>query len=125
MFVVLAGVSVADLTPDPRRDPEGARRPGEDVLAMAEAAAGTRVAALVVAETEALTWAGRCEPGDVLGIADGEVVLIAPDLPVGALWLAHRMLLGGGEIVTATELIQSARKSSVSSRFWSAISTEE
>ena len=68
---------------------------------MAEAAAGTRIAALVVAETEALTWAGRCEPGDVLGIADGEVVLIAPDLPVGALWLAHRMLLGGGEIVTA------------------------
>jgi DAK2 domain fusion protein YloV len=78
-----------------------ARRSGEDVVAMAEAAAGTRVAALVVAETEALTWAGRCEPGDVLGIADGEVVLIAPDLPVGALWLAHRMLLGGGEIVTA------------------------
>jgi dihydroxyacetone kinase-like predicted kinase len=68
---------------------------------MAEAAAGTRIAALVVAETEALTWVGRCEPGDVLGIADGEVVLIAPDLPVGALWLAHRMLLGGGEIVTA------------------------
>jgi uncharacterized protein len=77
------------------------RRSGEDVVAMAEAAAGTRTAALLVAETEALTWAGRCEPGDVLGIADGEVVLIAPDLAVGALWLAHRMLLGGGEIVTA------------------------
>ncbi len=77
------------------------RRAGEDVVAMAEAAAGTRTAALLVAETEALTWAGRCEPGDVLGIADGEVVLIAPDLSVGALWLAHRMLLGGGEIVTA------------------------
>jgi dihydroxyacetone kinase-like predicted kinase len=78
-----------------------ARRAGADVVAMAEAAAGTRIAALIVAETEALTWVGRCEPGDVLGIADGEVVLIAPDLPVGALWLAHRMLLGGGEIVTA------------------------
>lgn len=77
------------------------RRAGEDVVAMAEAAAGTRTAALLVAETEALTWVGRCEPGDVLGIADGEVVVIAPDLSVGALWLAHRMLLGGGEIVTA------------------------
>jgi uncharacterized protein len=77
------------------------RRPAEDVVAMAEAAAGTRTAALIVAESEALTWVGRCEPGDVLGIADGEVVLIAPDLAVGALWLAHRMLLGGGEIVTA------------------------
>jgi DAK2 domain fusion protein YloV len=77
------------------------RRAGEDVVAMAEAAVGTRTAALLVAETEALTWVGRCEPGDVLGIADGEVVVIAPDLSVGALWLAHRMLLGGGEIVTA------------------------
>jgi fatty acid kinase len=80
-------------------DPQ--RRSGEDVVAMAEAAASTRTAALLVAETEALTWVGRCAPGDVLGIADGEVVLIAPDLSVGALWLAHRMLLGGGEIVTA------------------------
>ena len=80
-------------------DPE--RRPGEDVVAMADAAAGTRTAGLMVAESEALTFAGRCEPGDVLGIADGEVVVIAPDLAVGALWLAHRMLLAGGEIVTA------------------------
>jgi DAK2 domain fusion protein YloV len=77
------------------------RRSGEDVVAMAEAAAGTRTAGLLVAETEALTWVGRCEPGDVLGISDGEVVLIAPDLSVGALWLAHRMLTAGGEIVTA------------------------
>jgi uncharacterized protein len=80
-------------------DPE--RRAGEDVVAMAEAAAGTRTAGLLVAESEALTWVGRCEPGDVLGISDGEVVLIAPDLAVGALWLAHRMLTAGGEIVTA------------------------
>ncbi|WP_232662380.1 DAK2 domain-containing protein [Pseudonocardia sp. TRM90224] len=80
-------------------DPQ--RRPADDVVAMAEAAAGTRTAALLVAESEALTWVGRCEPGDVLGLFDGEVVLIAPDLPVGALWLAHRMLLAGGELVTA------------------------
>jgi DAK2 domain fusion protein YloV len=80
-------------------DPE--RRAADDVVAMAEAAALTRTAALLVAETEALTWVGRCEPGDVLGISDGEVVLIAPDLAVGALWLAHRMLTAGGEIVTA------------------------
>ena len=77
------------------------RRPGDDVVAMAEAAAGTRTAGLMIAESEALTWVGRCEPGDVLGVSDGEIVLIAPDLAVGALWLAHRMLLAGGEIVTA------------------------
>jgi DAK2 domain fusion protein YloV len=79
-------------------DPD--RRAGDDVIAMAEAAAGTRTGGLVVAESEALTWVGRCEPGEVLGITDGEVVLIAPDLAVGALWLAHRMLTAGGEIVT-------------------------
>jgi dihydroxyacetone kinase-like predicted kinase len=67
---------------------------------MTEAAAGTRTATLTVAEAEALTWVGRCEPGDVLGVVDGEIVLIAPDLAVGALWLAHRMLTGGGELVT-------------------------
>jgi dihydroxyacetone kinase-like predicted kinase len=77
-----------------------ARSAGADVVAMAEAAAGTRTGGLVVAESEALTWVGRCEPGEVLGITDGEVVLIAPDLAVGALWLAHRMLTAGGEIVT-------------------------
>ena len=36
----------------------------------------------------------------MLGLVDGEVVLIAPDLAVGALWLAHRMLTAGGELVT-------------------------
>jgi uncharacterized protein len=79
-------------------DPD--RRAGDDVVAMAEAAAGTRTGGLLVAESEALTWVGRCEPGDVLGITDGEVVLIAPDLAVGGLWLAHRMLTAGGELVT-------------------------
>jgi len=76
------------------------RRAGDDVVAMAEAAAGTRTGGLQVAESEALTWVGRCEPGEVLGITDGEVVLIAPDLAVGGLWLAHRMLTAGGELVT-------------------------
>ena len=79
-------------------DPQ--RRPADDIVAMAEAVAGTRTGSLAVAEEEALTWVGRCQPGDVLGVVDGEVVLIAPDLAVGALWLAHRMVVGGGELVT-------------------------
>ncbi|GEC27007.1 hypothetical protein PSA01_40360 [Pseudonocardia saturnea] len=79
-------------------DPD--RRAPDDVVGMAEAAAGTRTGGLQIAEAEALTWAGRCRPGEVLGISDGEVVLIAPDLAVGALWLAHRMLTPGGELVT-------------------------
>ncbi|MFC5995236.1 DAK2 domain-containing protein [Pseudonocardia hispaniensis] len=77
------------------------RHADDDVAAMAEAAAATRTGGLLVAESEALTWVGRCQPGEVLGLSDGEVVLIAPDLAVGALWLAHRMLAPGGELVTA------------------------
>jgi DAK2 domain fusion protein YloV len=77
-----------------------ARRPADDVVAMAEAAAGTRTAALTVADAEALTWVGRCQPGDVLGQVNGEIVLIAADLAEGALALAQRLLVGGGELLT-------------------------
>jgi uncharacterized protein len=77
-----------------------ARRAGDDVVAMAEAAAATRGGVLRLATEEALTWAGRCQPGDVLGLVDGEVVLIAPELAEGACALAERMLTAGGELVT-------------------------
>jgi hypothetical protein len=53
----LAAIAVAD----------PARRFGDDVIAMAEAAAATRWAEVTVAEQEALTSAGRCRPGDALG----------------------------------------------------------
>ena len=76
------------------------RHAADDIVAMTEAAAGTRSGALLVADSTALTWAGPCAPGDVLGLVDGEVVLIAPDQSVGALWLASRMLTAGGELVT-------------------------
>jgi DAK2 domain fusion protein YloV len=77
-----------------------ARRPGDDVVAMAEAAAGTRTGVLRIADVEALTWAGRCQAGDVLGLLDGEVVLIEHELAAGARRLADRMLTVGGELVT-------------------------
>jgi DAK2 domain fusion protein YloV len=96
--VVPAASVIAGLAALAVHDP--ARHAGDDDVAMTEAAAGTRAGALQVAEAEALTWAGRCRRGDVLGIADGEVVVIAPDLAVGALWLASRMLTAGGELVT-------------------------
>lgn len=76
------------------------RRAGDDVVAMAEAAAATRTGVVQVAATEALTWVGRCEAGDVLGLVDGEVVLIEHDLAVGAQLLVERMLHAGGELVT-------------------------
>ena len=98
VVVVPAASAVAGLAALAVHDP--VRHAADDVVAMTEAAAGTRTGAVQVAESEALTWAGRCRPGDVLGLADGEVVLIAPDLSVGALWLASRMVAAGGELVT-------------------------
>jgi hypothetical protein len=98
VVVVPAAASVAGLAALAVHDPT--RHAADDVVAMTEAAAGTRTGVLEVAGSEALTWAGRCRPGDVLGIVEGEVVLIAPDVSVGALWLASRMLTAGGELVT-------------------------
>lgn len=94
---VLAAVAVHD----PRR------RAGDDVVAMAESAAATRRGEVVVAAEAAITWIGACEAGDVLGFADGEVVLIEPGPPdVAALdraasGVVSRMLTAGGELVTA------------------------
>ncbi|WP_040587752.1 DAK2 domain-containing protein [Sciscionella marina] len=86
-----------------------ARRAEDDVVAMAEAAAATRRGALVFAEQEALTWAGHCVPGDVLGMVDGEVVFIRHPVvqdieglvTEAAGELLTRMLGNGGELVTA------------------------
>jgi dihydroxyacetone kinase-like predicted kinase len=94
---VLAAVAVHD----PRR------RAGDDVVAMAEAAAATRRGEVVVSTGTAITWIGACAAGDVLGLADGEVVLIEPGPPdVDALdraacGVVERMLGMGGELVTA------------------------
>lgn len=85
---------------------DASRRAGDDVVAMAEAAAATRRGEVSLAADEAITWVGRCQPGDLLGMLDGEVVLIEPgpaspdsvtDL---ACRLVDRMLAGGGELVT-------------------------
>ncbi|SOC48652.1 hypothetical protein SAMN05660748_1357 [Blastococcus aggregatus] len=76
------------------------RRFGDDVIAMAEAAAATRWAEVTLAEQEALTSAGRCQPGDVLGSAEGDVVVIGQDLADVACDLLDRMLSAGGEMAT-------------------------
>nr|WP_246407365.1 DAK2 domain-containing protein [Modestobacter versicolor] len=77
-----------------------ARRFGDDVVALAEAAAATRWAEVTVAEQEALTSAGRCHPGDVLGSAEGDVVVIGADLATVGRDLLDRLLSAGGEMAT-------------------------
>ncbi|MCU1615460.1 MAG: domain fusion protein YloV [Frankiales bacterium] len=77
-----------------------ARRFGDDVIAMAEAAAATRWAEVTVAEQAALTSAGLCRPGDALGSAEGDVLVIGPDLVTVACGLLDRLLGAGGELAT-------------------------
>ncbi|MEV6601855.1 DAK2 domain-containing protein [Actinoplanes sp. NPDC051346] len=85
------------------------RRFDDDVIAMAEAAGACRYGEVTTAAREALTVAGRCHPGDLLGLVDGEVHVIsgpeegtAPDQALADLCrqLLDRMLGGGGELVT-------------------------
>ena len=86
----LAAVAVAD----------PGRRFADEVIAMAEAAAATRWAEVSVAEEQALTSAGLCRAGDVLGSAEGDVVLIGAGVVEVSCDLLDRMLSAGGELVT-------------------------
>ena len=86
----LAAIAVADPT----------RHFGDDVVTMAEAAAATRWAEITVADQEALTTAGRCQPGDTLGSAEGDVVVIGQDRAAVACELLDRLLSAGGELAT-------------------------
>lgn len=72
----------------------------DDVIGMAEAAGACRHGEVTVASRAALTMAGRCAPGDVIALIDGEVALIGSDLGTVCRDLLDRMLSGGGELVT-------------------------
>lgn len=72
----------------------------DDVVAMSRAAAATRYGALTLAERRAVTTAGICEPGDVLGVIDADIVEIGTELPATARAVAGRLLATGGELVT-------------------------
>ena len=67
---------------------------------MSHAAAATRHGAVAVASKQALTSAGPCEPGDVLGAVGGDVVVVGQDLAEVALDVVQRLLSSGGELVT-------------------------
>ena len=71
------------------------------VVAMSSTAGHTRHAAVTVAESPAMTMAGRCETGDVLGLVEGDFVEIGDDLAEVAWNVLERLLSsGGGELVT-------------------------
>ena len=72
----------------------------DDGYTMARAAGSTRVGSVRVATEKALTWAGTCLPGDGLGIAGDEVVIVAADIGAAAIGLLDLLLAAGGELVT-------------------------
>ncbi|MFL6061747.1 MAG: DAK2 domain-containing protein [Marmoricola sp.] len=71
-----------------------------DVVQMTSAARGTRHGAVTVAVKQAMTTAGPCEPGDVLGVLQGDFAVVGTDLLEVATGVLERMLAGGGELVT-------------------------
>ena len=86
----LAAVAVHD--PSARFD--------DDVVSMTRAAGATRYAAVTIASRAALTTVGPCAEGDVLGLVDGDIVMVGSDLGTVARDLLNGMLAVGGELVT-------------------------
>ncbi|MGH3941927.1 MAG: DAK2 domain-containing protein, partial [Pseudonocardiaceae bacterium] len=76
------------------------RQVAEDIVAMTEAAAAARLGTLTMVRDELPACGGHGELGDVLGMVDGEVVLIERDMLVAGRKLVDRLLSMGGELVT-------------------------
>ena len=72
----------------------------DDGYTMARAAASARHGSVRLATEEALTWAGTCQPGDGLGIAGDEVLIVAEDITAAGVGLIDLLLVAGGELVT-------------------------
>ena len=67
---------------------------------MTATARHARQGAVTVAAKQAITMAGPCEPGDVLGAIGGDFVVVGSDLTEVAEDVLGRLLGGGGEMVT-------------------------
>jgi len=79
---------------------EPARGFDADVLEMTATARHTRHGAVTIAARKAITMAGPCEPGDVLGVIEGDFALVGDDLREVATQILERLLGSGGELVT-------------------------
>ncbi len=72
----------------------------QDVLEMTATARHARHGAVTIAAKQAMTMAGPCEPGDVLGVIEGDFAVVGDDLYDVATSVLGRLLAGGGELVT-------------------------
>ncbi len=71
-----------------------------DVLEMTATAAHARHGAVTIAAKQAITMAGPCEPGDVLGVIAGDFAVVGYDVLAVVCEVLGRLLAGGGELVT-------------------------
>lgn len=72
----------------------------QDVTEMTATARHVKHGAVTVAVKEAMTSAGPCSPGDVLGVIAGDFTVIGDDLGEVAVAVLDRLLASGGELVT-------------------------
>ena len=72
----------------------------QDVTEMTATARHVKHGAVTVAVKEAMTSAGPCSPGDVLGVIAGDFAVIGDDLGEVAVAVLDRLLAAGGELVT-------------------------
>lgn len=79
---------------------DASRQAVDDGYTMAQAAAAGRYGSVRVAAEQALTWAGPCEPGDGLGIAGDEVLIVGADVAAAATGLIDLLMVAGGELIT-------------------------
>jgi DAK2 domain fusion protein YloV len=96
--VIPTRASVQALAALAAHDPD--RRFEDDVIAMTAAAGNCRHGGVTIASRAAVTMAGVCQVGDVLGIVDGDFAAIGSDLEAVANTVVDRMLGSGGELVT-------------------------
>jgi uncharacterized protein len=80
----------------------------QDVLEMTATARHARHGAITVAARQAITSGGPCEPGDILGVVDGDFVTVGQDLDAVASDVLERLIGGGGDLVTLVQGVESA-----------------
>ncbi|WP_018177735.1 DAK2 domain-containing protein [Jongsikchunia kroppenstedtii] len=90
MAQALAAMAVHDIS----------RPADDDAYAMAEAAAAAKYGSVTVASERMLTFAGMCEPGDLLGKIGDDVLVIDPDRDGAAAALVDLLMATGGELIT-------------------------
>lgn len=86
---------------------DASRNFDDDVVTMTRAAGATRYGAITHAVRAALTTAGECVVGDVLGLIDGDIVELGVSESDVSRAVLARMLAVGGELVTIVSGSQS------------------